>query len=70
MEEVDLITLKKQLPRGWSRMIGEKLSITRGSVCAALRNGNILHPAVQLAIELRDEHHTKKSKLLSKLNQS
>jgi hypothetical protein len=54
--EVDLITLRAELPRGYTSALAAKLNISKQAVWQALRGPNLLHPAVQAAIKLRDQH--------------
>jgi hypothetical protein len=55
-DEVDLIALRAELPRGYTSALAAKLQISKQAVSQALRGPNILHPAVQEAIKLRDMH--------------
>lgn len=56
VRKVDLITLRAELPRGYTSALAAKLNISKQAVSQALRSENILHPAVQAAIKLRDQH--------------
>ena len=56
MEKVELIALKKKLPRGYGSRISKTLGITRQAVSNALRRNNLMHPAITEALKIRDEY--------------
>lgn len=67
-DKVDIITLKKQLPRGYGQRIARVLNITPQAVSIAMQGKNPMHPAIIEAVRIRDEHREQLQQLTDSIS--